>query len=72
MAISDRGFASMDPKKQRKIARKGGKTISMDKKYMSKIGRKGGLASGKIRKIGKEAEGEKLEKGRRKMKKATK
>lgn len=26
MAISDRGFASMDPDKQRKIASKGGRT----------------------------------------------
>jgi hypothetical protein len=40
----------MDPKKQQKIARKGGKTISQDKEHMSMIGRVGGIASGKARK----------------------
>jgi len=43
----------MNPEKQRKIARKGGKTISADRKYMSKIGRKGGLVSGKARNMAK-------------------
>lgn len=69
MAISDRGFASMDPKKQRKIARKGGKTISADKKYMSRIGRKGGLVSGKARMMAKKEKEKKLEKVRKSIKK---
>lgn len=69
MAISDRGFASMDPKKQRKIARKGGKTISADKKYMSKIGRKGGLVSGKVRMMAKKEKEKKKGKTKRGMKK---
>lgn len=68
MAISDRGFASMDPQKQRKIARKGGKTISADRKYMSKIGRKGGLVSGRARIKAKKAKEKKLERVRRGMK----
>lgn len=49
MAIKDRGFASMSPKKQKKIAQKGGKVISQDRKYMATIGRKGGLASARVR-----------------------
>lgn len=42
MATSDRGFASMDPKKQKAIASKGGKTVSQDREHMAEIGRKGG------------------------------
>ena len=42
MAKQQRGFASMDPDKQRKIASKGGKAVSKDRKHMSEIGRKGG------------------------------
>ena len=42
MAKSDRGFASMDPIKQRVIASKGGKTVSQNRQHMAEIGRKGG------------------------------
>lgn len=39
---SNRGFASMDDDKQRKIAQKGGEAVSQDREHMSAIGRKGG------------------------------
>lgn len=68
MAVSDRGFASMDPSKQKRIAKKGGKTISADKEYMAKIGRKGGLASGKVRTTVKKAKKKKLEKVKKNIK----
>lgn len=51
MAISDRGFASMDSQKQRKIASKGGKSqgaqnnpgnFANDRKKASQAGQKGG------------------------------
>ena len=42
---SNRGFASMDDDKQRKIAQKGGEAVSQDREHMSEIGRKGGEAS---------------------------
>jgi general stress protein YciG len=51
MAISDRGFASMDKEKQRAIASKGGKSqgaqnnpgnFANDRAKASKAGRKGG------------------------------
>lgn len=51
MAISDRGFASMDKEKQRAIASKGGKSqgaannpgnFANDRSKASKAGRKGG------------------------------
>ena len=42
MAKSDRGFASMDPAKQKVIASKGGRTVSQNKQHMAEIGRKGG------------------------------
>jgi len=51
MAISDRGFASMDPRKQREIAAKGGRAshsggfASMDPRKQREIARKGGQAS---------------------------
>lgn len=48
MSTSDRGFASMDEKKQREIASKGGKSSSgnfaHDKQKASEAGKKGGLA----------------------------
>jgi len=44
MAISNRGFASMDPQKQKSIASKGGKAVSRNRAHMSEIGRKGGKA----------------------------
>jgi general stress protein YciG len=47
MAIADRGFASMDPKKQKAIASKGGKTVSQNKAHMAAIGRKGGISTSK-------------------------
>jgi uncharacterized protein len=50
---SNRGFASMDEKKQRQIARKGGESVPPEKRSFSKdhelaseAGRKGGHASG--------------------------
>lgn len=42
---SKRGFAAMDPEKQRAIAAKGGKAHSAE--HMSRIGAKGGRASRK-------------------------
>ena len=43
---ASRGFASMDPEQQRKIARKGGEAVSGNRQHMAAIGRKGGEASG--------------------------
>ena len=43
---SERGFASMDPDKQREIASKGGEAVSQDRQHMAEIGREGGKASG--------------------------
>lgn len=37
-----RGFASMDPERQRAIARKGGETVSRNREHMATIGAKGG------------------------------
>ena len=49
---SNRGFASMDPEKQRQIARKGGESVPNEKRSFSQdrglaaaAGRKGGEAS---------------------------
>jgi general stress protein YciG len=42
---SNRGFAAMDPREQREIARKGGEAVSQDREHMAAIGRKGGEAS---------------------------
>ncbi len=49
---SNRGFASMDPEKQREIARKGGESVpnekrsfSQDRELAAAAGRKGGEAS---------------------------
>lgn len=49
---STRGFASMDPEKQREIARKGGRSVPNDKRSFSQnhqlaseAGRKGGHSS---------------------------
>ena len=39
---SRRGFAAMDPDKRRRIASKGGKTVSQDRDHMGEIGRRGG------------------------------
>lgn len=54
---SKRGFASMDDKKQREIASKGGKSVpaqersfSKDRGLASTAGRKGGETSGAARK----------------------
>jgi general stress protein YciG len=50
--ISRRGFASMDPERQREIARKGGASVpsekrsfSQDRSLAAQAGRKGGEAS---------------------------
>ncbi len=52
MAISERGFASMDREKQREIARKGGKAAHLKgtahewtSEAAREAGRKGGLAA---------------------------
>lgn len=54
MSNADKGFGSMDPDKQRKIASKGGKAAhakgtahEWTREEASIAGRKGGLASGK-------------------------
>jgi general stress protein YciG len=39
----------MDPEKQRKIAKMGGKAVSTDRDHMAAIGAVGGRASGKSR-----------------------
>ena len=51
-ATSNRGFASMDPDKQREIARKGGRSVPNEKRSFSQnhqlaseAGRKGGHSS---------------------------
>jgi uncharacterized protein len=44
--IANRGFASMDPERQREIARKGGATVSQNRAHMAEIGKRGGEASG--------------------------
>jgi general stress protein YciG len=41
-APKKRGFAAMDPARQREIASKGGAAISQNREHMSVIGRKGG------------------------------
>jgi len=50
--VSKRGFASMDPEKQREIARKGGASVpsekrsfSQDRSLAAQAGRKGGESS---------------------------
>jgi len=49
--VSQRGFASMDPERQREIARQGGASVpsekrsfSQDRSLAAQAGRKGGLA----------------------------
>ncbi|GHA82548.1 hypothetical protein GCM10007067_20660 [Lysobacter bugurensis] len=42
---SNRGFAGMDETQQRKIAQKGGESVSQNRQHMSAIGRKGGESS---------------------------
>lgn len=46
---ANRGFASMDPERQREIARKGGAAVSQNREHMAQIGRRGGEASGHSR-----------------------
>ena len=50
--VSKRGFASMDPERQREIARKGGASVPSEKRSFSQdrglaaqAGRKGGMVS---------------------------
>jgi len=50
MVRQKRGFAAMDPEKQRRISRKGGKTVSQDREHMAEIGRKGGKAGARSKK----------------------
>lgn len=57
--VSKRGFASMDPARQREIARKGGASVpsekrsfSQDRSLAAQAGRKGGEASHGPRKPG--------------------
>lgn len=49
---SNRGFASMDPEQQRRIASKGGEAVSKNREHMAQIGRKGGENSHGRRKMG--------------------
>lgn len=44
MANDKRGFASMDPKKQKEIAAEGGRNSSLSHDQAVEIGRKGGKA----------------------------
>lgn len=44
-----KGFASMDPEKQKAIAQKGGRSLSQNKEHMSAIGKLGGRRSGEVR-----------------------
>ena len=46
---SNRGFASMDERQQREIARLGGEAVSGNREHMAAIGRKGGEASAESR-----------------------
>ena len=46
---SRKGFASMNPETQRKIAQLGGNAVSSNRDHMAKIGAIGGRASGKSR-----------------------
>lgn len=48
---SNRGFASMDPEQQRRIASKGGEAVSRNREHMAEIGRKGGENSHGRRKM---------------------
>lgn len=41
-----RGFAAMDPKRQREIASQGGLAVSQDRKHMAAIGAEGGKSRG--------------------------
>ena len=45
----ERGFAAMNPEKQRQIARKGGEAVARNRQHMAEIGRKGGEAVSKNR-----------------------
>lgn len=58
MAIEDRGFASMDPKRQAEIASKGGKAAhekGTAYKFTSEAARKAAAASAAARRLRKEA-----------------
>ncbi|TZF88487.1 KGG domain-containing protein [Cognatilysobacter lacus] len=61
---SNRGFAAMDPREQREIARKGGEAVSQDREHMAAIGRKGGEASGGGNRGGNQANQEGSQGGR--------
>ena len=41
---SNRGFAAMDEKQQKEIAKKGGEAVSKNREHMAQIGKKGGEA----------------------------
>jgi hypothetical protein len=45
----ERGFAAMNPEKQKQIARKGGEAVARNRQHMAEIGRKGGEAVSKNR-----------------------
>ncbi|MDO1560325.1 KGG domain-containing protein [Brevundimonas sp. 2R-24] len=62
--VSRRGFASMDPERQREIARKGGASVPSEKRSFSQdrnlaaaAGRKGGEASTGTRRRGAREDG---------------
>jgi general stress protein YciG len=43
-STSNRGFAAMDERQQREIAKKGGEAVSRNREHMAEIGKKGGEA----------------------------
>jgi general stress protein YciG len=53
----ERGFAAMSEEERRRIAEKGGETVSKDREHMSEIGRKGGEVSGEKRREESEERG---------------
>ena len=69
MSTRDRGFASMDPEKQRQIASKGGQSVPPEQRSFSKnhelaaqAGRKGGEAGGGANRKAKEQQQKQEEK----------
>jgi len=45
----ERGFAAMNPEKQKQIARKGGEAVARNRQHMAEIGRRGGESVSKNR-----------------------
>lgn len=57
-----RGFASMDPERQKEIAAMGGKKVSEIPGHMEKIGSQGGIVSGYNRRKGTRKTKEEMQK----------